>query len=626
MSPIDAEVEPRMHQKIRPENYTRSRIRLAENSTPHRKPNMESLNLALVLVQNPDCERDLGLGRAVPADRFLEAFLYHVDGGKIPKAVKRPVENDASERAWAGLMGLERGFVSELAAHPEFRTRLVSAWPGIFRWCRYFYDQRVAAEPDPDNSQVRITTICTLIRDFYLNAELRATVRATPGIITLCTRLWIHPAAPLSACIPFRSCTRVVAAAGGRPEAVAKTFLDRLRKTISKAPMHAEHASTLTFTLTTFIGLPRHPLAFAVLADNGAWVVARTLFLASQATANDDYLACIRTALTFLRRALVQYDSPRLVAQALDAGLLPAICDLSSVLEGTTEQAAHDSLRFILRDILPKNMVYRSVIKVMKRENRDIDGEAVDRGVMRSVLREEWMSLGLLTYLRSAVAKLPKEVRGRGSVVCERMTIQCTKCGHKSELLRCGGCLHVYYCSKTCQKAAWPAHRDMCKLKKQSHDTGGRPFFPEQDAQFLRELFVADAQIHHAHLQEVAKREFPAEPGENLIICIDYTDARYPAGTCSLKNIRTYVFPPVSSDAADPANVRAQNDEMIKMVRRAPREYAFIEATFAYGERRLTRNVMLRPNMWATPASEAVQSSLDWQNSRSLIWTVGLSW
>jgi hypothetical protein len=103
------------------------------------------------------------------------------------------------------------------------------------------------------------------------------------------------------------------------------------------------------------------------------------------------------------------------------------------------------------------------------------------------------------------------------------------------------------------------------ELNYERPTAGGSMMFSDQDAQFLREVIGTDAQIHHSHLQKLAKRKFPNEPVENLIICIDYTNPIYPAGTCSLKNIKTYVFPPVSDRAMDPANVQAQNDEMIKM-------------------------------------------------------------
>jgi len=134
--------------------------------------------------------------------------------------------------------------------------------------------------------------------------------------------------------------------------------------------------------------------------------------------------------------------------------------------------------------------------------------------------------------------------------------------------------------------------------------------FLKSDVQFLRELLSKDADAHLGHLHELAKREFPTETqGEHFAICIDYTNTMYPAGTCSLKDIRTYKFPPlngVNGEEPDSDNVVAQNDELIKMVRRDPKMHTFIEATFAWGERRMTRHFVIRPNIWAHKGKQAL--------------------
>ncbi|KAJ7018940.1 hypothetical protein C8F04DRAFT_1149381 [Mycena alexandri] len=569
-------------------------------------------------------------GADISSDGVLQTFLHHLEGKKVPKGVIPPVDSGPSDRAWASLNGLAVGFSPEFATKPELRTRLVSAWPGIFQWCRYFYDRRVSVEKDSTQAQNAVLTICNTIRHLYTDTELQTKIRATSGIITLCTRLCLHPASPMEAFIPLSllrvdtwgKMDEVVTAVGGKPDVVAKAILGRLRNTITQQPMppDADRSSTLIFLLTTFIVLPRHPLAFAILADNGAWVVARMLFLISNYADSPTlrptgrYFPCINSALNFLRAALLQSDSPRLVAQAIDAGLLRTVCALSLVFDMNAAQRKNTSLQFILREILPKSMMYRSVIKAMKREHKELDPEFPDETIMRTYLRENWMSLTLLLYMRGGIAKLPKVLKGTGAVCCESVT--CDEKGRKSEFLRCGGCLCVYYCGKTCQANAWSSHRTMCKLKKSSQTTGGQLMFSPENAQFIREVIIADAHLHNPHLRKLAKRKFPNEPGENLITCIDYTNPKYPAGTCSLKNINTYVFPPVSSEAADPANVKAQNDEMLKTVRRNPSLYTFIEGTFAYGEQRLTRNVVLSTNMWVNPPSADLHSGLNWQNNK----------
>ncbi|KAJ7244681.1 hypothetical protein C8J57DRAFT_1363641 [Mycena rebaudengoi] len=569
----------------------------------------------------------------VSADALLRMLILHVGGDKVPKRVKASVENGVAERAWSALLVLEQGFYAEFAAHLELRTRILAAWPGIFRWCRYFYDQRIILEKE--ESQETILAISSLIRTLFRDNEMRVAIRKTPGIIRLCAQLWSHPSSPFSTSVLLSLLQPVTSkdldelvAAVGEAELVAKTALKRLRAAINTSPINLDQVSALSFTVTTLTLLSDHPLAFAFLAENAIWMVTRMLFVVSQiadssSAVEEGKLACAHTGFTFLRRALLQQDSPKLVAQSLDAGLLRAICSFSPLLHKNIEQSWKDTVQFILRDILPKHLVYKSVVKVMKEEQEEVDSHVAESTVVHTWLREDWMSLLLLMHLRSTIANMPKAVRGRGHVACD--CVACPKIARKAELLRCTGCLYVYYCSKTCQKEAWGVHRPMCKLKKHANKSAGSAgthlLFSAQDTQFIREMVGTDASLHLPHLQKLAQRKFPDEPGENFIICLDYTNPQYPAGTCSLKNIKTYKFPPMGkSEPADPANVKAQNDEMIRMVRLNPTEWTFIEATFAYADERLTRNLMIRPNIWVQPRDPGLQlklsSALNWQNSR----------
>mmetsp|Transcript_9023 Transcript_9023/g.20056 ORF Transcript_9023/g.20056 Transcript_9023/m.20056 type:complete len:179 (-) Transcript_9023:902-1438(-) len=42
----------------------------------------------------------------------------------------------------------------------------------------------------------------------------------------------------------------------------------------------------------------------------------------------------------------------------------------------------------------------------------------------------------------------------------------CTHCGEAAGVLKCGTCKAAQYCSKACQKAAWPAHKLKCKARR----------------------------------------------------------------------------------------------------------------------------------------------------------------
>ncbi|KAJ6579135.1 hypothetical protein DFH09DRAFT_1147722 [Mycena vulgaris] len=570
------------------------------------------------------------LTEIIPGHVLLKTFLHHVNGANVPRALLPAIENDHSERAWASFIGLQENFVPQFAENPDFRTRVIAAWPGIFKWCRYFYIQRVSPVKDFDTARENIDVLCGVISHFLGDGELFQVIHDTDGIVTLCTQLWMHRAAPpaLSSFImhklllnsTWEELNEIVITSGEKPKIIAQLAVNRLRTAMNESPMRPAHVSTFAFTLIVISRLPRHWLTETVLAEQATWVVARMLSLVADVlrTAGPDpdrgYLQCLNAGFTFLRFALVRDDSPRWVAQALDAGVLRVICQLAPLLQKELHQFGRDCVQYILRDTLPKHMVYRSVVELVDRDMNEVDEAAAEAGVQQSWLHDDWLSLMNIASLRSAVAKLPKKIKGAAGTPCE--STACNKFGTKKELLRCTGCLYVYYCSKKCQKDAWPNHRIICKLKNEhmSNTEEKRTMFSKSDVQFFRELFATDANRHLRHLHRLAAREFPAETqGEHFAICLDYTNTAYPAGTCSLKDIRTYTFPPLSGEELDPANVVAQNDALIGMVRRNPTAYTFIEATFAWGEQRITRNFMIRPNVWASPGTPG----LNWDGKKT---------
>ncbi|KAF7327112.1 MYND-type domain-containing protein [Mycena kentingensis (nom. inval.)] len=558
----------------------------------------------------------------------LRVFLRHLDAKLVPKQAKAPTDNDPAARAYAALHGLDYRWTSDFAEYPGLRTQLLAAWPGLFKWCTFLYQQRVTQEKSLVAAQKPILVISQAVRALLTDGELHPKIRKTDGIIGLCGRLCLHAASPLEAFIPlslmgplsWNEIDQIVAGVGSNNDTVGKIFVERLRRVVNAPSLQPEVMSVLLLILVAFIRHPEHSLTFFILLDhNVVWVVGRALTLCAQALdgsleegtvleerQRSGLLSCIGCALMFLRAGVVEFEPPRLVAQAVDAGLLQAILLLSSKLDGATssvETSARQHLRHILRVILPQSMMFLSVLRIMKREHRQIEGEMVDRTIALTGLHEDWISWMLLLTWRCHVAKIPRELKGTSSklVSCDNF-VQCGKAARKKELQRCSGCLYVYYCSKECQRAAWKQHKPMCRLKRDAttpdNTEGVRAMFTDSDARFIRELFSTDAHVHFPHLQKLAKRTTPL-------------------GTCSLKNIRTYRFPDIDKDAADPVNAAAQNEEMIKMVRRNPREFTFVEATFAHGKMKLTRNIMARTNLFTAGTQvRPMSAALDWQNAR----------
>jgi hypothetical protein len=100
-------------------------------------------------------------------------------------------------------------------------------------------------------------------------------------------------------------------------------------------------------------------------------------------------------------------------------------------------------------------------------------------------------------------------------------------------------------------------------LTFRSEDTGRT--FSSTDHRFFRELFMHEAKAHLPHLKRLARRKYPNEPGDSFLVSLDFTNTSYPTGTCALKLVREYVFPPQNSNFPDPPEVLAHNAEMIGM-------------------------------------------------------------
>ncbi|KAJ7117217.1 hypothetical protein C8R43DRAFT_1242166 [Mycena crocata] len=391
---------------------------------------------------------------------LLKLFLYHLDDRKVPKAHLPAIHNDPSERAWASLIGLGEKFVAQFPVNPDFRTRLMAGWPGIFKWCQYFYTQRVSPEEDFDRAWKNIYVLVDVISDFIRDEQLSKIMVTTEGMLQLCTTLWMHRAAPptISGFIMYSllndsewdDLNEVCAAAGEKPDLVAQIAVNRLRTAMDEQPMRPAHVSTLTFTLITISRLAFHRLTQAILNEQAASVVTQMLNLVAKAlrgksgTPDHDYMECINAGFTFLRFALIRNRSPRWVAQAVDAGVLRVICELAPVIDANMHQFGRDYVRHIVRESIPKHLVYLSVVKVVDRELSELDDAAVENGVGQSWLREDWLSLVHVAAIRSRVADLPKSVNGGAHTACE--SVACGKFGSRKELQRCTGCLHVYYC------------------------------------------------------------------------------------------------------------------------------------------------------------------------------------
>lgn len=389
----------------------------------------------------------IGLARAysevpvdvLPPDALVKIFLWHLSADKVPSSVSPPSENDASERAWACLRGLSHPkFVVSLHENTDWRRRSLDQWPGIFKWSRFLYQQRVAPDGESPAARDVLVIVTYLLHHILRLPDLPPTILKTKDLVELLTRLWTHKHADVyhsSSALErvLENCVAPqlddVCKSVGSAQTAAKLVLERLKKATNAKEPNPNHMQCYTHLLINLARLPTHTLTMTILSEHAPWIVTRMLIVASELIGSnpkpDLYLQhCIYNGLVFLRYSLIREDSFKWVCEALDAGLLRVINDMSLVIGRMDHFHPKECVQHILRDTLPKHMIYKSVIKVMKREMEDMDPESVDRLVRKSFLKEAWMSLLLLTELRSNIAQLPKSLR-RGGVGCENLQV-CT--------------------------------------------------------------------------------------------------------------------------------------------------------------------------------------------------------
>lgn len=396
-------------------------------------------------------------------DANLRVFLWHATLDKVPPLpVRAPVQNDASERAWACFTALSNGrFLNKLAENAAWRRRYLDAWPGLFKWSQYFFEQRVACGgPDADDAQ-RI--LLELLYSLVLRPDLERAIRATPGIIKLAGQYWGRRYAPGDArgrsmelfaalIMPHLMMEATfdeldefcfaVTAGSDDPKPVARLAMGRLKRAMPASPdvllqrPFCEELYAHSFAVVMLTRLPGHATTPTLLQENATWAMTSALLSAARAldlpggAQSARVLDCVNGGITFLRYALIREDSYRWVCQALDAGLLEAVASLSLFIErmghGRAGEHLRECLRHIIHDSLAKHMVYKSVIRIARREVDEVPPALVRERMMNSYLKDDWVALGNLVELRSKIADL--EIQKRGVVSCDSLSVGVTPC------------------------------------------------------------------------------------------------------------------------------------------------------------------------------------------------------
>ncbi|EIW55423.1 uncharacterized protein TRAVEDRAFT_131350 [Trametes versicolor FP-101664 SS1] len=96
---------------------------------------------------------------------------------------------------------------------------------------------------------------------------------------------------------------------------------------------------------------------------------------------------------------------------------------------------------------------------------KDVEGmRAVElwRDFAPLVTRIALSPLFAVSYLEQVRAPIPGEDTAEASVNAASRCSRCNKPGRLRDFKKCGRCRIVMYCSKTCQRSDWKAHKLAC--------------------------------------------------------------------------------------------------------------------------------------------------------------------
>lgn len=366
-------------------------------------------------------------------------FFYHLNKA-LPEVTTVEVQLTV-ERAFMALLGLSKAgnFITD---EDEYGEETMKAWPDVLKWSAYFYKARIQTSSiDPQVKQSTIEIISSSWYSLARSDTARKVMGPSEGAMELATQMWIlEDAGPQPSVnqVPTASAAlytllmgnsnlidRVVQAAGGNPNNVVNLALSRLRSAVKAGRIH-EPCISVYLHLIAQLSQAAHQLHDLFL---GADIIVQctTIALNTSKSLNaggpSSLLDSIIAAFRFLKHYLESTDGFTWVSQAVQAGLLTAFVDSSPHFSkfGPND---YSMIVIIIKDILPKYLVYRSVIQAVDDSIKKLGPISKDR-IKKSVVSDLWDKFHDLAIKRLLLTSHVRAMKGREHVAgaCDNVKV-----------------------------------------------------------------------------------------------------------------------------------------------------------------------------------------------------------
>lgn len=371
----------------------------------------------------------------------LEMFLSHLTEEKCPdhRLTAAPFSPAAiaADRAFVSLQAL--GNFCPILLRPgnaPFLALISKAWPGIYKWMQSFY--HLNGNPRNGTAEQRRNSMEMIAYALYSithDDDTQKMISATPGIIELTTLMWKiedHGTTPPLLEVPMGTSAfhhvlfeatdsmldEVVRESGGTAENVADLALSRLRAAIKKKPIKPTHIHAYVDIMVSFSRCRGHALRQTLLKKRAmALVTTALLSISTMPLRDESVLSAVISCFGFIRNLIEAGEGIYFVRQVIQEGFLQAFINISPSF-GFLDSEAQEFTLSLIDDILPRYLVFRSIIQVVDTAMSRIETPENRAKIQRSPVRKSWADTKALALERLKI-KFQSDVMKRQVAYCD---------------------------------------------------------------------------------------------------------------------------------------------------------------------------------------------------------------
>ncbi|KAJ6591035.1 hypothetical protein DFH09DRAFT_1138382 [Mycena vulgaris] len=425
------------------------------------------------------------------------------------------------------------------APDSQFVARLVEAWPGIWEWLDYTFENWVISPLflDRNNANryhafqgiiislrsfVKIPALCELILAagggkkafvmlgscwlYEIEDEFKNASKDNPFLTATEPLLDLGTFKSSSPPDVFFGCIMPSTQDAGKPARVALDHLAwYLTNTFWSPPaiFILDYHIRMVTKMSTAL-----PYLNALLAQHSVRTITRILVSLTSgpydAITAPGIAQCIDSCVDYLETTLPAADGFAWTTHAVQIGLIPAMLRAQTWFPDMPDDSEVQSTLIKLLRLLSLYSMYPSLLRVL----------------VRSLKRTR--ELRLPDTIRdnppvwTAYVELEDLVKDRSSLFDADMIIRCQNpsCGKidtHNDFSSCSNCFTVSYCSPECQKAHWKdGHRVDCKTLTELRQEGKAPSVSPEDYDFATKLVIEEVRRRKEEVIRVWKKEMPA--------------------------------------------------------------------------------------------------------------------